>query len=472
MATSLRAVSLLGTRVGRWFQNPRRGVTCSFVLFCLLTSCFPGAQEIQMPEQVAAMELDEVALELPVYMLPVPIAKPESLAGRWLLVVQSDADASAPLKVRKDLKDSRFEIDFIRVYSSYLDGLEPCRFVTVAQSYSYREEARYWSRQMERLGIASEVQYAGEMAALDGNIEDWCQREMDSVSETCPYGMRWLASLDQTTWMEIGEAENSTVESILSWEHMGDKEGVRWWRADATPALSDDVALGEVWQGFGVNGVSRTCRVTGFEILARGIPHHRHAEDPSRVPTCGTPKVFARMDCRGDLVWALPKGSEAPRRYRILPDEPVWASVLAQTMVRLTDSLGYKLARSRGEARAEEERLLIQESSEVHVLERSDGSRALLVRATLTTDDGVRTCDEGKVHSVIVGVVDMEGRVLSAFREGEGHVLDVVDLDQNGQLEVLQEVWPHQQWFFDEQGSTRCRMNMSYCDSPCGGVIR
>jgi len=421
-----------------------------------------------MPDQVADMELDEVALDLPVHMLPVPIAKPQMLAGRWLLVVQSDLDPSAPLKIREKLEDSRFEVELIRVYSSHLDGLEPCRYVTVAQSYNYREEARYWSRLMERVGIESEVHYAGDIASLDGDIEDWCRRETGDLTDTCPYDMRWLASLDQAIWMELGDAETSTVQSVRAWEHLGDKDAVRWWRADTEVMPAHGVRLGDTWQGFGPEGVSQICRVTGFDVLARGVPHHRHAGDPPEVPTCGSPKVFARLDCRGEMVWAIPKVAALPLRYRVLPEEEVSASVLAQTMVRLTESLGYKLARSRGESRAEEDRLLIQESSEISVIERSDGQRALLVRATLTTDDGVRTCNEAKVHSVVVGVVDMEGRVLSAFREGDGRVLDVVDFDGNGQLEILQEVWPNQHWYFDETGTTRCRMDMAYCDSPCG----
>ena len=171
-------------------------------------------------------------------------------------------------------------------------------------------------------------------------------------------------------------------------------------------------------------------------------------------------------------MWAQPASRSTPDRYRALPDERVSPTVLAQTMVRLTDSLGYRLARSRGEAQAREERQLLQESSEVQVWERQDGQRVLLVRSTLKTQDGMRTCDERVVNSVVVGIVGMDGQVLSEFREGRGAVLDVVDFDEGGRLSVVQEVWPREQWLFNGRGEARCRAKLGYCDSPCGEVSK
>ena len=198
------------------------------------------------------------------------------------------------------------------------------------------------------------------------------------------------------------------------------------------------------------------------------MPHHDRPSEEASQPTCGEPVLYARTDCNGAPVWAHPEDQQLPSRYRVLRDERVSPTVLAQTMVRLTDSLGYKLSRSRGEAQAREERQLLQESTEVQVLQRQDGERALLVRSTLKTQEGDRTCDDRTVHSVIVGVVDMEGQILSDFREGGGEVLDVVERGEEGRLAVLEEVWPGDRWLFDGRGDAMCRAKLGYCDSPCG----
>ena len=426
---------------------------------------------MEVPSQEANVELEDVAMNLPVHVLPVPVVKPSSLAGRWLLLVQSDSDMNVPLASREQLESSGFDLNLSRVYSSQLNGLEPCEYVTVAQSYIHREEARYWARQLERLGVASSVQYAGSIAPLDGELEERCQRELDEVSRVCPEEFRWLTTAGTTTWMELDPAPQ--VENLETWGDLGIHDQVAWWRADVPEGVDvSGVAVGDSWRAYGADGEVQTCRITGFDLLARGVPHHDRESTNETLPTCGEAVLYARTDCKGAPVWAQPASRSTPDRYRALPDERVSPTVLAQTMVRLTDSLGYRLARSRGEAQAREERQLLQESSEVQVWERQDGQRVLLVRSTLKTQDGMRTCDERVVNAVVVGIVGMDGQVLSEFREGRGAVLDVVDFDEGGRLSVVQEVWPREQWLFNGRGEARCRAKLGYCDSPCGEVSK
>ena len=115
------------------------------------------AAEVSVAEVVPAKDMSQ---------MPLPVSDASEYAGRWLLILGRHNSASVVLENRKELESSKADLKPAVVYTSRLDGMEPCSHVVVGRHFAMKEEALYWSRFIERSGIPSEVVYAGSLASL------------------------------------------------------------------------------------------------------------------------------------------------------------------------------------------------------------------------------------------------------------------------------------------------------------------
>ena len=95
------------------------------------------AAEVSVAEVVPAKDMSQ---------MPLPVSDASEYAGRWLLILGRHNSASVVLENRKELESSKADLKPAVVYTSRLDGMEPCSHVVVGRHFAMKEEALYWSR--------------------------------------------------------------------------------------------------------------------------------------------------------------------------------------------------------------------------------------------------------------------------------------------------------------------------------------
>ena len=402
-------------------------------------------------------------------------ADERAYATRWLVIVHKSRQEGTPFAGLEALERvENMDVSPARLYSSHLNGLRPCEYLVVASAYDRKEEARYFGHKLEQAGFEVDVRQAGAHAPLDSRLEKWCEASAEPVAAACPADLHFVLEHGGSRWIELGASQSAVEQALASAQEplAVDPKDKGWWSTSVTleEAEEESLKLGAVWQGLGKAEEPVKCRVKAFEVVVRGTPHHREEQEEA-VPTCGEPRLFARIDCPEKLAWVVPEDAELPTRFAKVTDRELPPSALASAMVTLTSSDLYALLRKRARAVAEQERTLLEEATDVQMYRAGEGEEVLVVHGTISSGEEDEECGAAGVHSEIIGVVDSRGQVLTPFRELSGEVTGLVDLDSDGRPELLQNQWPGAPTLFAGNGAVTCRLPTEFCDSPCASGL-
>ncbi|WP_257454650.1 hypothetical protein [Archangium lipolyticum] len=399
---------------------------------------------------------------------------PEARYSRsWLVIIHSSATPGEGTGALEALKKTGLPAEPDRLSSNAFRNLRPCLEVVVAKAFTDKAGAEEYRKQLSEAGLEAYVKNAGP---LDPDREEkaaTCLSEAQAAAaraEAREQGAvpRFVEVHDGRTFMLLGAAEDQTGLSPV------DERRSLWMapvEADPTGFFTkgDDVDL------YGAAGpVQAGCKVSGFARINRGRPHFGYFQQqpPPDAPGCGRAWTFAELDCAmtpSDVVFALPAGTKAPVFYAA--GNEASPEVLAAQEDALRRSAGFATLLAEGRLRAEQVQEELNEDVRGFGFS-SDGRHVVFMMVRLITGEGNAECggdyNEQLTRAVVVGPGGEE-RVLSVKDLDGGRVAGVMDLEGDGQVELLlHDSWPAQTArVIREDGSEVAGAVVENCDCGC-----
>jgi hypothetical protein len=411
----------------------------------------------------AQVSVAEVAPAKDLSKMPLPISDASEYAGRWLLLLGRHETASVVLQNREELERSKAELKPAVVYTSRLDGLEPCMHVVVGRHFAMREEALYWSRFVERAGIPSEVVYAGALASLDPRIEARCEERFRTTTPECPDDVRLVIGAEGFSWIALPTTPTVYLPEADRWESVADG----WIQTTSAKQARAAHGVPPQWTLYDEDGSTGVCRVQELAWRVLEVPHKRYAERGG--PTCGQASLFARTSCAEGYVWGQPLDAPKIDHGVLTRDEDVTPSVLARVLVGVTSSNVYRAARSLGVRRIADQGLHLDEATSVSPVSMAAGGVYYGVESHLRSSDRGVACNTRDVDTRIFGVADENGSAALPYREIMTEPVALLDLSADGQLELVERDWTGGLAVRGGQAAPVCEVPVAYCASPCGG---
>lgn len=425
------------------------------------------------PEQVDLLTATGSPVPLP------PMApKPEQLSDRFLVILSSSKRARTMPASLAILAEHPPLIDpVVRASSSWFEGLMPCYEVTLAGAFEYRRQATALARQLEGLGVENYVKQAGRYLGPQAVVEAWCQADHQALTEGC--GQALFAEVhDGKAWLRLAQ-DPIVVERALQGspdpEPLG---GLEAWSASLPVETIDPHREGDAWKLYAPASAQTLgrCKVKSFEAITRGQPHfgYLRQDPPPTSPGCGSPELFARLDCKEppqEPLLALPADHPEPVLYTALA--PL-RDIELEDDVKVIVNRSPAFAKSFQQARtaAEERSMPLQQLVSLRGFV-GPKHKLLLVQVTLQTGDGLVWCGSDDVRHDLAAVFEWTteggiGAELVPFHPLEmAEVLGLIDVDADGVPELFQLRWPGEYQLVFGGAEQVCSAPQDYCDCPC-----
>ncbi len=378
-----------------------------------------------------------------------PIADPESLANKWLVVTRKGDDAG----LERLTQHPELAASPMRVPSNSFRALSPCGDLVVAGAFVGRDEAAFMQRRLAAIDVATDLAFSGAFVGRRPKLESLCEAADAAGTGTCGdvrlvemHGTHADVALSLDAAAATAAVSSATAPALVG--------GV--WEAPLSDTTLGGLTVGDVWTGAAPGGSASPCKVAGFVVVTRTSG----GEEP-----CGGPQVFARLACASSPAFVLPPGAPAPVHWAI--EGSPKPSALAAAMVAVTSSSAFVDALRDIERVAEARRGAVSQDFDVKVVRQGDVA-GILVVATLTTGSTAEVCSQDGDQRTIAGIVDGQGGVWHAFHDlGAGTVDEVVDLDGDGRPEMLESSWPNFLTLRGTDGAVRCAVRPPLCRNPC-----
>ncbi len=398
---------------------------------------------------------------------PSPRLDGPELSNAWLVILASNTDLNQdPPGLTKLLAEDNAVAGARpgRLDSSHFKGLMPCYEVVVANATTDKGEALELSRQLKAAGIDHYVKNAGAYVGARPAVEAYCARQRAGDVSSCPGGLHMAERWGNRVYVDLAmTGEISTRALATAGKAMSVSEDGAAWAAPLTAQTLGDLSIGDaVHVASAAQGSPTTCSLTRFVALTRGTPHWGWEEHGEARPGCGVEEVFAELDCDHQDVTLASTGTLPPRATTDGASSPAPDELAA--------ALRSSQAWSDAAAEAKEAAGGAQVIEEVTVTRWTLGDVELLqVDGWLRTGEGYDDCGGDDVNIVVRGVVPASGGAAAVpFRIATyERWLGLLDVDGDGQLEVLSHRFPSVTTIHKTNGEPMCSVEVAYCDCPC-----
>ncbi len=340
------------------------------------------------------------------------------------------------------------EIRLERLDSTEFKGLMPCYEVVVATREGLTP--RLLSEQLKAAGVDHYLKPSGAHIGPRPELSGAC-----SAMREPPAGSERVAFLEPGLGiaLPIDAALTAPLLDAAPALQAVDEEQDRW-RA-RTPARSVGAAtVGQALRGLRYDGGPVTCTVQAWAVGVSGRPHFGMRDAGLQAPACGSPRIYAEVDCDADLV--LLNGAGQAGRFDG-PWEPGGPALAPAAWQPALDA-----ARTAAAANGAP----VTERWRQRKLSLPDGP-ARVLELTLQTGEGEWFCGGEDHHAVFVGLVGQDGASRLAPVDITGSALrGVVDSDGDGVfgLHLDEEITGSQRLLGDGGDAALPR---AYCDCPC-----
>ncbi|HEX8825365.1 MAG TPA: hypothetical protein VF794_35955 [Archangium sp.] len=395
-------------------------------------------------------------------------------ARNWLVILHSSPTPGEGTEVLEALKKTGLPAEPSRLSSNAFRSLRPCLEVVVAHAFADKAKAEGFQKRLAEAGVGAYVKNAGPLDPDRERKEATCRAEAQAVAarveaQRLEVAPRLVEVHAGRTFMLLGKAGDNVGLTPVD-------EGRRLWMAPAEKDPTDQFAQGDTVDLYGAAGrLQSGCAVTGFAWINRGVPHSGYfqREPPSNEPGCGRAWAFAELDCGmtpSDLSFALPVGTKAPVFFTL--ESPSTEEVADQES-ELRRSARFATLRSEGSVRAEQVQEKLQEDVRATRYSAREGEHHVVFTvAHFITGEGNSACGSDYNEQLTRAVVRGPGgeqRVLTASDLNGDEVAGVMDLEGDGQVEVLLHAsWPAQRVrLIREDGTELAGTAVENCDSGC-----
>ncbi len=397
---------------------------------------------------------------------PSPRLDGPELSNAWLVILASNTEPNLdPPGLTKILSGDSQVVGARpgRLDSSRFKGLMPCYEVVVANATTDKGEALELSRQLKAEGIDHYVKNAGAYVGARPAVEAFCARQRAGDVSSCTGGLRMAERWGGKVYVDLGLTGEVATRALstagTATSASGDGAA---WSAPLTAQTLGDLSIGDaVHVASAADGSPTTCAVSRFVALTRGTPHWGWGEQGRPGPACGVEEAFAELDCDHQDVTLASVKALPPRATTTGTSSP--ASDEFASALRASQAWTDAVAEAKGAADGE------QVIEELTMTRWTLGDRELIqVDGWLRTGEGYDDCGGDDVNIVVRGVLASNGRTAVPFRIATyERWLGLLDVDADGQLEVISRTFPSVTTIHRTNGEPMCSVEVAYCDCPC-----
>jgi hypothetical protein len=400
--------------------------------------------------------------------------EPAAYGDKWLVILSSSRQKGEEPKSLDTLrKHPDLGTNLERLSSSQFRGLMPCFEIVVARAFADQNEAKAFSKRLKKLAVDNYVKNAGSYVGVRDELERYCERP-PTRGAGCG-DAHWVERHGERTFMMLPSdpvmLDRISVQArppkMLDGDH-------RVW---ISPLSSKQIGAYRIGQTYEVReSHSDACSITRFALLTRGTPHFSYLQnaqnEPPTAPGCGSPELFAELDCAvsGDDL-TFPRGGKVTRYSNNGPRgslvEPVLAALRRSASPVTLDNAYTTAQRGAAERKAE-----LREYQDVHLFE-TDQRRVGLYTLSLQTGEGLTDCGADDVRIDLAALVELSAdyevtSVLMPAREMSETISDILDVGADGSLElVLETKFPHSRELLPVSGGPYCGVVVPFCDCGC-----
>lgn len=389
-----------------------------------------------------------------------PVADPRALSEHFLVILSSKLelghhpDGLTTITAHPELGASP-----ARLSSTAFKALMPCYEVVIAGHHADKAAARALSKKLQGLGVDHYVKSAGAYVGARPELDDYCAalRSPDAAPDGLWFGEKGFA---------LDLPASLSEELIRSAPPLRASPPYHDWSATLTHRSVDRWTIGDPVTAITRAG-AQTCSVTGFSVAVHGTPHFGYTEGGTpTAPGCGSPRVYADLDC--DPVLVLPAGRAAEVFTASTPKVSDHSAAIVWAKAALKEDAPWAAlrtamiddARTRGVAREES-------LSVVPWISAGPTPKTVwVVSAKAQSGEGMWYCGGEDVYGVRTLLLDARGQVLVGADSGADPLELVVDTDADGVPElVFSDVITGSRRVVGTRVDTQ--EERPYCDCPC-----
>jgi len=408
------------------------------------------ATESAPNEAAATGTADDVATTTGSGGWPRPAEDPASLSEHWLIILDSEGDAEKRRARLEKLVSLDVEMSPATIKSSEFKGLMPCYDVLIAHAFKDKDEALAYSKALTAKGVGNYPKNAGRYVGEQPAVEAYCG--LGATSSECGDGLYLAVTHDERTFIHLGLNDDADERARQNGRKPTMIERAAWEQ----PLLAKKrggLTVGDDLLAVDESSGLMKCKVKGFSALTRGEAHFSAGDD---APSCGTPAVFAELDCPGAVAAWLPSSPiEVAQRVEVRAKGPRPSPALLA---------GAADARLEAEAHAKEQgRPVIDERTfETWAWKDARWQQGIV---HLFTGEGFDECGGPDFDATLHGWEDEKGVIRPLEQTWYRETLAVI-VEDGEPLEVLKESFGDRA-ISTLRGDERCRLPMAFCDCGC-----
>ena len=384
----------------------------------------------------------------------------KDLANKWVVILASarNPDQAVPgLAVAQ--AHPELAVSPVVFPSGRFKNLMPCYTVTGALATTDKARALALSKSLKALGVDNYVKNTGAWAGRSIAIEAYCEARPGAANGAVTVATHVEGGL----WMPV-EVPEPVLKNALTGASVALNTRYDAWRQPVSQTVGGAVTVGSAYVAVNVTtGQSGTCKVAELAGLTLGTPHFGavHGENgPPRKPMCGEARIYARLECSAptaDGMWIVTP-TEGAKLAAYAPVSAVAPGLVDAAKAALTRDTDWE------EAEGDE-----GVTHELHVTRwHGDHGDVVLVEGVRLDGNDVCGGSDERWYAAFRVDGDTLGAPYGTFLEGEYvDELGVVDMDGDGQPEIVNRAFPETTEVQSSDGTVRASLTLDYCDCPC-----
>jgi hypothetical protein len=380
--------------------------------------------------------------------------RPAAYADKVLVILNASLDRGvAPAGLPTAARTPGVTLE--RLDSSSFKNLMPCYEIIVAGAFSDKKQALALHARLKAAGVDVAVKPAGAYLGPRPELAGACA------------AMRAPPARSEQVLLRAAPGFRLPLDPAVEAQALAGAPKVKAMRAelDAWSAPLPHRTLGRWTVGQRLPGIDHDagpvgCTVTGFSVGVVGTPHFGWVQEGDHsAPSCGTPAVYATVDCDADLVdlrpgsrAAVSRGAPRPPKEPLAQRPPPWPA-LAEALAR-------------GATHAQQQGAALKQEWTVTPVELA-GERLRLVSVKLWTNEGFAVCGGEDLLEVWTGVLGPDDRARGpAVQTTFAAVLGLVQAGPGAPLELhLRDELTGSERLVG--GPDELRLDQPFCDCGC-----
>lgn len=390
---------------------------------------------------------------LPQGDLAPPAADPRAFDQRVLVILSSSLTPGAQ-PAGLDQVAALPDAAPARLDSTWFKGLMPCYEIVVAGGFVDIASARALSTQLKAKGVDHYLKRAGAYTGDRPELASACAAMRAPAQGDARFALIEGpgARLPLDSELETRILEGAPKVSAL------DPRGEAWG-APLPVQTVDRWSKGQTLTGLSFESGPIDCTIQEFAVGITGTPHFGWYEGDRRAPGCGSPHVYAALDCQADLLLApgTSGGSVAAKGPAVEVPAP---TIPAAWSPRVAAERAAAKAAATAQGTAWSERWTARPFDV--------GTAALqLIQLVEQSGEGNWMCGQDEHFVSLVGLLGPDGTPLGPLFEASGwDPVGLVAPDGTGHPAIaLREEITGSLRLISEQ--LDLSMDLAYCDCPC-----